>query len=788
MSRLYAHSLADSEPEAWELLQDHLVAVAGESARFGAVFGFGEIARVAGLLHDIGKASDAFQRYIADSDKSEAARGPDHSSAGAREAIALFGPKNGMGRLVAFAIAGHHAGLPDSDKLDERLAKPLEPYNGWEAHAGSLVGPFRPTRRLRINPEGGFTLAFLTRLIFSCLVDADRLKTGEFYGRAGGTWREPEPPTPAADLRDRLRAFMARTGADARARARTPNALRLAALRGEILAHAVAKAELPPGLFTLTVPTGGGKTLASLSFALEHAARHGKRRVVYVIPFTSIIEQTAAVFRRALAPEGSETSAGDILEHHATYDWEAALKAGSEDGRGAAPIEQLQRATENWDAPVIVTTAVQFYESLFANRPAACRKLHNLADAVVVLDEAQTLPLRILRPCLAALDELTLNYGASVVVCTATQPAWRKADGKLTERKGGRPGGPIFGLDIAPERELAPEPQRLFTELTRVAVERRPDPVGDAVIAERFAEQPQMLCIVNSRRHAKRLFDTVAALPGAVHLSTWMCPRHRRLVLDKARRDLVDGEPVRIVSTSLIEAGVDIDFPEVWRAATGLDSLLQAAGRCNREFRLAAGRLVMFEPEGDTWPHDLKQAWQAGRTVLRRHPDPQTLGAITAYFGELYGNAGSEALDASVLSVEGRREAFPILAAIRERADALSFPFAKIAQAFKVIEETMEPVIVPWSSGPSDDEADRLLRAIAAKDAPSRADLRKLQQYTVSIPKPRRDAWLASGVLRPVHPALGEALLRFDDLALYDPRSGLRVDEPAWRTPTTNIL
>ena len=786
MPKLYAHSLASSEVDTWELLADHLASVSNESARFGAVFGCEDIARIAGLLHDIGKASGAFQRYIADSNQREGARGPDHSSAGAQEVGALL--VEPFGRLVAFVIAGHHAGLPDGDKLDERLAKALDDYARWRDHVGPLDGPFVPTRRMRTNPEVGFSTSFLTRMLFSCLVDADRLKTAEFYARAKGIWRDPEPITPLAELRDRLRVFMARTGEAARTGVVSGREMRLATLRGEILAHAVAKAELPPGPFTLTVPTGGGKTLASLSFALSHAAHHGLRRVVYVIPFTSIIEQTADAFRRALAPKLREQNASDILEHHVTFDWEAAIKAAAsgEDGRGTAPAERLQRATENWDAPIVVTTAVQFYESLFSNRASACRKLHNLADSVIVLDEAQTLPLRILRPCLAALDELTLNYRTSVVVCTATQPAWRKADGKLGERKAGRPTGRVFGLDVSPERELAPDPQRLFADLIRVAVDYRQEPIGDAVIAARFAQQPQMLCIVNSRRHANLLFDAVVDLPGAVHLSTWMCPRHRRLVLEKGRRDLKDGQPVRIVSTSLIEAGVDIDFPEVWRAATGLDSLLQAAGRCNREFGLPAGQLVIFVPADDTPPHDLKQAWQAGRTVLRRHPDPQTLAAITDYFGELYGNAGSDALDASKLP--GSDTPYRILTAIRERAEALSFPFATIAQAFKVIEDMMEPVIVPWSSGPGDDKADTLLASIAAKEAPSRADLRELQQYTVSIPKKRRDDWLSRGVLRPVHPALGEALLRFDDLTLYDPRSGLRVNAPDERSSESNVI
>ncbi len=492
------------------------------------------------------------------------------------------------------------------------------------------------------------------------------------------------------------------------------------------------------------------------------------------------------MFRRALGATADALNDTDILEHHASFDWDAALRMGrvaGEAGRGASPAERLQRATENWDVPIIVTTAVQFFESLFANRTSACRKLHNLANAVIVLDEAQTLPLRILKPCLAALDELARNYGASIVICTATQPAWRKIDGKLVE-KPRPPAERNFGLDIPAERELAPNPLRLFSALKRVAVEYRPEPIGDDVIAARFAEQPQMLCIVNSRRHAKAMFDSIADLPGAIHLSTWMCPRHRRLVLEGARGGLKAGEPVRIVSTSLIEAGVDIDLPEVWRAATGLDSLLQAAGRCNREFRQAAGRLVIFVPVEDRAPHDLKQSWDAGRAVLRRHPDPQTLEAIADYFGELYINKGAEALDASKLD----GTIWPILPKISERADTLAFPFASIGRAFKVIDEAMAPVIVPWSMGPHDAEAETLLGRVAAMDRPLREDLRRLQQYTVAIPEKQRNAWLATGVLKAVHPALGEAMLRLDDLAHYDSRSGLRVGEPEHRSPESNVM
>ncbi len=786
---MFAHSIPGTTV-GWEPVLDHSEAVGLRCAVFASSFGWTEVGRLMGCLHDIGKCSPAFQAYIEAATGEVGSRGPDHATAGAREAVAILGQP--VGRLVAFALAGHHSGLADGEDLADRLAKAIEPYESWRAHVGPLPtrAALAETRPPREGAEGrGFTYAFLARMLFSCLVDADRLETAGFYARAEGRSADCVEGTPLPILRDRLRAHMATLSDRAGARAGTATAAGLNAARAEILAHALGKVALSPGLFTLTVPTGGGKTLASLAFALAHAAEHDLRRIVYVIPFSSIIEQTAAVFRGALGPAPGVPNDGDVLEHHASFDWETALRAdrAAEDGRGSAPVERLQRATENWDAPVVVTTAVQFFESLFSNRPSACRKLHNLAGSVIVLDEVQTLPLRILRPCLAALDELARNYGASIVLCTATQPAWRQIDGKLLERPGGRPGRNL-GLDIPVERELAPDPAGLFERLRRVEVDYRPEPIADDVVAARFAEQPQMLCIVNSRRHAKAMFDRIQDLPGAIHLSTWMCPRHRRLVLERARADLKAGAPVRIVSTSLIEAGVDIDLPEVWRAAAGIDSCLQAAGRCNREFTLAAGRLVVFLQVEDRAPHDLGQAWDAGREVLRHHPDPQTLAAIAAYFGRLYANLGSDLLDGSTLGTGQDKRPYPILRHIRERADDLAFPFASIAEAFRVIEDTMAPVIVPWSSGPDDTEAADLLRRIRAMNAPQRGDLRRLQHYTVSIPETQRGAWFDQGVLRAVHPSLGDAMLCFDDLALYDERSGLRVSEPERRSADSNVM
>ena len=647
----------------------------------------------------------------------------------------------------------------------------LPPHDGWERQAGALPTlsdlAVKGWRKLeahsKLDAHKGYSQAFLTRMLFSCLVDADFLETERFYAVAGGTAAPRGGHASVADLLGRLRTYQEGRRAE-------PTPLNL--LRAEVLGHAVGKAGLPPGLFTLTVPTGGGKTLTSLRFALEHAVRHadthGMRRVVYVIPYTSIIEQTAAVFRDVLG------SARDVLEHHASFDWEAAGRKLTDDGDGRDGLAALRRAAENWDAPVVVTTAVQFFESLHAARTSRCRKLHNLAGSVIVLDEAQTMPLGLLQPCLAALDELCLNYRASAVLCTATQPAVRVQDGF----KG--------GLNIPVVRELAPDPPGLYARLRRVRVERMPGLVDDAALADRFAACGQMLCVVNKRAHAAELFERIRGMDGAAHLTTLMCPAHRRAVLARVRQRLADRLPVRLVSTSLIEAGVDVSFPEVWRAMAGLDSIAQAAGRCNREGTMhGPGRTVVFEPADHAPPREVKLLAEVAAGVLDRFEDPLALAAVQDYFRQLYWTRGAAAFDKAVL--DGKP--FPILRGIADASPGFGYPFAKIARAFRMIDDAMDAVIVPWRGEDGvDTTAADLLRRIAAMPRPRMDDLRRLQQYTVLVPPKARACWLGVQALQAVHPALGDALLAFSDDALYDPRTGLRLDDPAHRSAGSNIF
>ncbi|WP_353217823.1 CRISPR-associated endonuclease Cas3'' [Sandarakinorhabdus sp.] len=763
----YAHSLPERPVDDWEPLGEHLREVGELAAKFATQFAAGEIARAMGTLHDVGKVSKAYQDYISRPPSAE--KGPDHSTAGARVAAERY--KGPLGRIMAFGIAGHHAGLangiaagarrPLVDRLDPGKVA-IEAYDGWEAHAVPLPSsskmdlPFfrdHPDRR-------GFAQAFLVRMLFSCLVDADFIGTERFYAEANGETLERGFGDLQPSHLEVVRAFMA-------ARPSPASALNL--LRADILAHSISRAELTPGMFTMTVPTGGGKTLTSLRFALEHAARHGLRRIIYVIPFTSIIEQTAGVFRDV-------PGIGDILEHHASFDWDARDKAFSTgtDDEGPAGIGKLRRATENWDAPIIVTTAVQFYESLFAARTSRCRKLHNLANSVIILDEAQTLPVPLLRPCMAALDELTRNYGASVVLCTATQPALRRMDGALPAS----PAGGTQGFDIDETRELAPDPPALFARLRRVTVEYRREPIADADIAARFADASQMLCIVNSRAHARDLFEAIRSMDGAVHLTTLMCAQHRRAVLAKLRIELAGQRPVRLVATSLIEAGVDVDFPEVWRAVTGLDSIAQAAGRCNREGGIlnSGGRVVVFEPADHKTPRSILSFWDAARQVLGKFEDPLCDAAVKAYFSELYFVKGHAALDTAMPG--------GIMPAISETARGLNFPFADIADAFRMIDDIMDPVLIP-----RDAEAAAAIAKLRAAERPPRDVLRRLQQYSVSVPTKARLALIIAGAAEPIRPQdFGDRFVELTNMSLYDEALGLRFESPEFRTIDSNVM
>lgn len=721
----YAHSKEGCRPEKWHLLETHLRDTANKAREFAAPWGAGEWAYWAGLWHDLGKYSGDFQRKLHAPDGVDAHIRVDHSTAAAQRAAQA--PGKGEGKLLAYCIAGHHAGLPDGKSNDACLEKQLQKEISALSHEADEILAAQPQNLAlpfdlpKEKKAAAFSLSLFTRMLFSCLVDADFLDTERFMDPEPAAKREGYPT-----LEQVAALFFPALEEFRHARAADP----MAAKRAAVLQQCLAAADWEPGLFSLTVPTGGGKTLSSLAFALRHALRHGKRRVIYVIPFTSIIEQNAAVFRRFA---GSDA----VLEHHSNFEPRA------EDHRS-------RLAAENWDAPIVVTTNVQFFESLFGNRPSPCRKLHNIANSVVILDEAQTLPVKYLRPCLEALRELTANYRVTALLCTATQPALKRRD-------------EFPGLDNV--REIIRDPVRLAHDLKRVNVSAL-GKLPDSDLAARLAQHHQVLCVVSTRRHARKLFEMLPERAGAFHLSALMCPAHRSVALDAIRAALQRGAPCRAISTQLVEAGVDIDFPVVYRSLAGLDSIAQAAGRCNREAKREKGEVYVFNPEGGIPAGWLRQTAQTAQRVMARFSaDFMTLEAIEEYFRDLYWLQGDK-LDAE-----------NILSRLARDLPNGNFPFREIAGSFQIIRDGMQPVIIPWN-----DEAGSLIRQLPFVESPGGL-LRKLQRYTVQVYPWEWNKLLAAGSVDMVagqYPVLKQ-------LDLYRNDVGLCADDPTHHEPESLI-
>jgi CRISPR-associated helicase Cas3/CRISPR-associated endonuclease Cas3-HD len=666
----------DLRSQDGEPLVEHLRMVAARAKEFADAFSASSEAYIAGLLHDLGKYGEAFQRRLMGELK-----GVDHWSAGAWHVLKRY-EVNGV--AIALAIQGHHIGLQEASQDSLRRLSPDELQT---EHPLGLTLSYAHPERLAIKGisvppreeigsiyrwganNAGSMLD--VRMLFSALVDADFVETEAWFNRDGQGNRRYRPPALALEPARALSALREYVQELARSRKASPA---MQELRNSLFASCLEAGEYPQGIFTLTAPTGSGKTLATLAFALAHATRHSLRRIVIVLPYLTVIEQTAKVyrevFRRFVAQEGIDRY---LLEDHS-------LSNARVNARQADDDNLARLLSENWDAPIIVTTNVQFLESLFSNRPSACRKLHRLARSVILFDEVQTMPLNLVIPTLGTLCRLAERYRSSVVFATATQPAFSHLHNQVAKH---------CSLGWQP-REIVPDVARVFSMVRRneVVLPKINEVTGWDKLAERVASEKQALCIVNIKRHARLLFEKVKAKRqnNVFHLSTNMCAAHRKETLDRVRAVLQEGKPCCLISTQCVEAGVDIDFPVVFRSLGPLDAIAQAAGRCNRNALWETGKVYVFCPEDESYPDNAyKQATHvAGNLFVRRGAqefDPAELELFERYYRDLYAVRGIDSLDY-------RKNA--LLNAIARQ------DFVEVSNLYRVIPQDTINVLVPY--------------------------------------------------------------------------------------------
>jgi CRISPR-associated endonuclease/helicase Cas3 len=731
--RFIAHAKPGATPgEAiFQPLDEHLWGVLKLAGEFAAQFEASAWAEWAGLWHDLGKFREGFEKYIRQSADPDAhveakvtPRDKTHSAAGALwakkylpEKDARFGPV--IAPILGYLIAGHHAGLDDSHSLAARFEQENTKKEGRDALAASIPDTIlKPTRSLpdvcaiKTDKEIPGRFALWVRMLFSCLVDADFLDTEAFMSPDKASARSNFMSM--EEMERRLTAHLDTLTKGAEERGEKEALVNRA--RAKVLYACRDKSELQPGIFSLTVPTGGGKTLSSLAFALRHALCHKKRRVVYAIPYTSIIEQTAEIYKEIFGDE-------NVIEHHSNVEV-----------REEEEKHRTRLAAENWDAPLIVTTNVQLFESLFARRTSRCRKLHNLVNSVIVLDEAQLLPIPYLQATVDALRLLVQDYGVTIVLCTATQPA-------LESRVSFDLAHALKGFKPGEVREIIDDVPRLYADLKRVSVhlpKRLGQPESWEEIAPKIAAHDAVLTVVNRRADARALYRAIQKQnvvreqkADVWHLSGLMCAQHRSDVIKRIRKALDEYylalskkqriNPLCLVSTQLIEAGVDLDFPTLYRAMTGLDSVAQASGRCNREGRLPQGHVYLFEAPHPSPKGLLLMAEKKARILLQELPAGAELlevARFSEYFRQLYADADLDSNGIRELSRVGRKG---------------EIPFKQIAEKFRLIDEkNSATVFVRYHENAEDKKIDALLGKLK-KDGPDRWLMRKLQRYGVTL-------------------------------------------------------
>lgn len=698
--RAAAHTPRKDDPQQeWHSLVDHLRTVAETSQRSARKFGVGELAYLTGLWHDLGKFNGAFQDYlkacfVAEKlGKPKPGKSVQHAIHGAILAMESLEP-------LAFLIAGHHAGITSKSKLKSAVSSPdfIEQTQLCKKAAKNcgldLSVPAALFKELETFPQDPLAVELLLRFVFSSLVDADFLDTEAHFDPNAPSFRNQlksseECTTQLERLNAKLTEYQNQFGVSVSG---------VNQVRADVLSACVAASDISPGIFRLLVPTGGGKTLSGLRFALEHAVKHKLERVIFAVPYTSIIDQTVEVYRNILGTEA-------VLEHHSASRDDAFDRledAGEEKARA-------RLATQNWDAPLIVTTTVQLFESLFHNRPSKCRKLHNLSKSVIVLDEVQTLPISLLQPIVSVLGELaSTRYGSSVVLCTATQPALE------VETPSFRGFGEAAVRDIVPQDKAKAH----FASLKRVDYHADLSPLPWQALAEkvRSEQEQQVLVILNTRADALELIKTLGNTEGVLHLSTLLCGEHRRAVLADVRERLEpkSSAPLILVSTQVIEAGVDVDFPVVYRALGPLERIVQAAGRCNREGTLFArtgklGQVNIFVPEGGGAPQgEYATALAEAAALLQKGIDFDDPAIFKGYYKTLY-----QGIKTDKHGIQRLRE---------------TFDFPEVADRFRLIDDDTKPVVVLYN-----EEANKLVDRIRRRDFLLSKDYRALQPFVVNI-------------------------------------------------------
>lgn len=681
-----AHTPPDNKPNQWHPLKAHLSKVASKSRKFAEKFGAGELGQYAGLWHDLGKYNPRFQQYLAQCEtasrlgESEPRDRVPHAIYGAKLAAEKFEP-------LSLLIAGHHTGLQTLGKLGNDLKEKVDPA----VYQVILQNAALETLDLEISTlaeqqlinlcQDEHSSELLLRFLFSCLVDADYLDTETHFDPQVAVQRRSKASV--GDLWEILKI------AQKNLLDQCDNTL-VNQVRSQVYQACIDAAELPPGVFRLAVPTGGGKTRSGLGFALAHTVQHDLDRVIVAVPYTSIIEQTVEVYRGIFGQDA-------VLEHHSAIKPD---ERNEEDARSRQA--QARLATQNWDAPLIVTTTVQLFESLFANRTSRCRKLHNIVNSVIILDEVQTLPASLLDPILSILKELCRQYKVSVVLCTATQPA---LEGETPYLKGFSAGSI---RDIIPKTTA----QEYFNALSRVTFTVPDEEWSWIKVAQNVQPHEQALIILNTRKDALAVLDELATpdTDHIFHLSTLLCGQHRREVLRQVRDRLTANKPCLLISTQVVEAGVDLDFPTVYRAIGPLDRIVQAAGRCNREGRRAEkGQVIIFRPQEGKLPcGEYRKAFEETSFLLQRNDlDWDNPNIFDEYFRRLY-----MGLDTDQKKIQHSRK-------------HLDYP--QVAQDFRMIDDDTTPVLIEY-----DDRARSLVHRIRQYGLRS-GDFRALQPYLVNL-------------------------------------------------------